>query len=262
MKTFRFKFISGSRIVDLDSDHEGHFIALTDNNQVVTHKQGRFGRKLFIKENYRFPCIRAIDEHRFMIVDRRTKGDNNANIYDKQGKIVLSFYAGDAINDILVVNDKIVVTYFDEGVFGDSGPNLEGVAVFDMTGKLIFGVNSQEECLVDDCYCICRSMSNKVLFCPYTSFTLVELNLDSFEMKMWKTPEILHGASVLSEKDGQIIIFSSYQHRKSFFTWDRDSNKVEVFGEWTQRIRGLTNGAFLSFDEKTYTIINPLEDFK
>jgi hypothetical protein len=123
---------SGSKILDLEVEANGSFIAFFDSNEVVTPE-----KKVFISSQVQFPLIRSIDSDKFLLADSRIEEEkHNAFIYDFNGQLLKSFLAGNGIEDILVHNNKIVVTYFDEGVFGADGPNNDGIQLYFDNGQL------------------------------------------------------------------------------------------------------------------------------
>ena len=64
------------------------------------------------------PKIRCLVPRRVVIVNARTgMGHNNAWVLSLSDKTRCAFFAGDGIEDVLAFPDKIVVTYFDEGVY-------------------------------------------------------------------------------------------------------------------------------------------------
>jgi len=244
-----------SEILNLDADDQGNFIAFTDNKTVVTNDHS-----LKIEIDLRFPIIRRLDNETFFIADSRTEKDNNGYIFKFSGQLVKSFLAGDGIEDIIVHRNKIIITYFDEGVYGGDGPNGDGLAVFDFEGQQEFGVNSSAgDMVIADCYCICKHGTNKVLFYAYTDLKVFELNLDTFKFESFETPNDFSGTSAISSTVDKIIFHSSYNDKRSFFSWDRNKKEVIKFGDYSPGLTGINNGKFLIYGDSGYTIINPTE---
>jgi ribosomal protein S18 acetylase RimI-like enzyme len=107
---------------------EGGFLA-GSSNQFFT-----------VPADVRFPLVRWMDRDRLLLVDTRTDGGReNAFVFTLAGEEVRRFCAGDGVQDVLVAGDRIVMTYFDEGVFGNVTPSDEGLAVFSADGRLAFG---------------------------------------------------------------------------------------------------------------------------
>lgn len=242
-----------AKILDLDADAQGLFIAFCDNGQVIAND-----KRVFINSQIKYPIIRTLDDNKFLIADCRTEENKpNAFVYDFTGQLLNSFVAGDGIQDILVHHNKIIVTYFDEGVFGADGPNNNGLSVFSFNGHLEFGFNESVDGLhIYDCYCICKHGIDKVLFYAYDYFDVTELNLDTYEWHKVKTPTDIQGFSALTSKDEKIIFHSSYDDKQSFFEWDTQTMDVITIGKYSSQLKGLDNGKFLAVGESGVTIIS------
>jgi hypothetical protein len=242
------------KILNLDADDRGNFIAFVDDKMVITNDH-----QLKVNIEIKFPIIRRLNNETFLIADSRTKDNPNGHIYSFNGQLIKSFLAGDGIEDILVHRDKIIITYFDEGVLGADGPNNDGAAVFAFSGEQIFGFNSSKVWgHILDCYCICKHGTNRVLLYTYTDFKVFELNLDTLKVEIFDTPDDFSGASAISSTADKIIFHSSYQDKRSFFSWDRKKNLVEKFGDYTPGLTGIANGKFLTYGDKGYTIVGPI----
>lgn len=243
------------KIVNLDADEYGNFIAFTDNKTVITNDIN-----LKIDIELSFPIIRRLNAGTFFITDGRTDKSDNGHIYSFSGQKLRSFLAGDGIEDIIIHNDKIVITYFDEGVYGDDGPNNDGVSVFDFSGNQLFGFNSNGSYgHIVDCYCICKHDNNKVLFYAYTELKVYELNLDTYKIVVYDTPNEFSGTASISSKQDKIYFHSSYDDKQSFFLWDRKKNVVTKFGSYISNLTGIGNGKFIMYGVNGYTIIDPTE---
>lgn len=247
--------VGESKILDLDADDQGNFIAFTDNKTVITNDHN-----LKIEIDLLYPIIRRLNKETFFIADSRAEKYNNGYIFNFTGQLVKSFLAGDGIEDIVVHSDKIVITYFDEGVFGSDGPNVDGLAVFDFEGQQEFGINSSGgDIVIVDCYCICKHGPKKVLFYAYTGLKLFELNLDTFKIKSFEIPNDFSETSAISSTGDKIIFHSNYQGKRSFFSWDRNKKEIIKFCDYSPLLKGIENGKFLIYGDSGYTIVNPTE---
>jgi hypothetical protein len=245
--------VGQSKILNLDADDQGNFIAFTDTKTVITNDHN-----FNIDIEIRFPIIRRLNNETFLIAGSRTDNNVNGYIYNFSGQLVKSFLIGDGIEDIVVHRSKIVVTYFDEGVFGLNGPNGDGLAVFNFEGQQEFGANSSAgEMVIADCYCICKHGTNRVLFYAYTDLKVFELNLDTFKIDSFETPNDFLGPSAIASSADYILFHSSYQDKRSFFSWDRSKNEVIKFGDYSPGLTGINNGKFLTYGDSGYTIVNP-----
>ncbi len=247
--------VGQSKILNLDADHLGNYIVFTNSKTIITNDHN-----LEIETDFLFPIIRRLNNETFLIADGRTENNNNGYIFNFSGQLIKSFLSGDGIEDIVVQRDRIIITYFDEGVYGSDGPNRDGLAVFNFEGLQIFGVNSSAgDTTIDDCYCICEHGINRVLFYAYSDLKVSELNLDTLKIESFDTPTDFSGFSAISSTPNKIIFHSSYKNERSFFSWDRNKKEVINFGDYSPRLKGIKNGKFLSFGESGYTIINPSE---
>lgn len=242
-------------ILNLDADENGNFIAFTNNGTVITNDH-----QLKIDLALKTPFIRRLNSEMFFIVADWTDKPKNGHIYSFLGKKKKSFAVGIAIDDIIIHHDKIIITYFDEGVFGREGPNTDGVSVFDFSGKQVFGFNSIARYgRIFDCYCICKNKINTVLFYAYEDFFVYELYLDKTKVMVYEPPDDFMGFGAISGKQDKIFFHSSYSDKHSFFSWDRVTNEVIKFGHFNSRLKGIGNGKFLAFNDKGYSIVDPTE---
>lgn len=246
----------GSKILNLDAIDTHEYIAYADDGKVIAQD-----KQIKIKPIFKYPIIRRLTDDRFLVLDARSDEGNNAVIYDFYGNLIQKFLAGDGIQDVIVHFDKIIISYFDEGVCGNEGPNNDGLAVFDFSGKQVYGFNSSTNSgQILDCYCLCKHGANKVLFYPYDEFKVYELDLATLEVVSFKTPKEFKGASAMSSVEDNIIFHSSYDHKSSFFLWNRENNKVTQFGRCAPGLKGLLSGKFLRYGEHGFTIIDPLNE--
>ncbi|MDR1289956.1 MAG: macro domain-containing protein [Planctomycetaceae bacterium] len=273
-------------IKTLDADGTGQFIALTVEGEVIARdfrtKLKRVRHRAPLE--FRYPIIRIIDQNRFLVVNSRTSGKANGKIFDYDGNELDSFYLGDAIEDILVFPNKLVVMYHEEGIMGCGLPNSSGLAVLSLDGEQIWGFNDlvnekkiPEAALILDNVPLCKKGTNSVLFFAYyNSPQLAELNLDSFELKFFVIPERVHFADSFSPINDDEMIFHRHgsphfpePDSNKFFWWDRNTNDVEELPERVSgKLTGIDGGKFLlqNFEKdkdwviknNSYAIIDPL----
>lgn len=244
-----------TKLRDVDTDRYGNYIAITEKNEIIAP----FFRTQ-LPENHLLFSVRLLTDNLFLVLSIPAKGEHNALIYDCEGKLQLSFFAGTGIEEVLVFKDKIVFTYFDEGVFGDDGPNLEGLAVFNFRGEMLYGFNSNANWLIADCYCACKQDQNTVLFYPYTDFQMIALNLKTFAWKQYETPADFRGAHSMVYNRGQVILHGTYKNKTNFFLWNIAGKEVTKFGTFDGRLKGLEEGKFMTLKSNGFSIINPLEE--
>ncbi|MEK6325202.1 MAG: hypothetical protein AABN33_26475 [Acidobacteriota bacterium] len=188
-------------LYDLDLAPSGAWIGVTE--QEGDHQSLSFsGRIIPLSQPCLFPRVRAIDGDTAVVVDARTRRqEKNAWVVTSSGEIKAHFYAGDAVQDVLVSSEFIVVTYFDESALTSSGIEGNGVAVFNSAGEFLFGYKDlfgEKAVDVADCYAACWNVRNCVLFYPYTEFPLVSLDLHARMQRVCETPVEVTGSGAIT----------------------------------------------------------------
>lgn len=236
----------------IDVDIYGNYIAFDGKNSVNIN-----GITIPLKEKIKikFPLVQMLDNNSFLLADRRS-GSVNAFIFSTDGVLQRSFYVGDAIENITFNEGKIIVSYFDEGVFGNP-PSTEGLAVFNLEGKQLFGVNSSFGYeYICDCYALCKLGKHSVFFFAYTEFELPQLNLKNFQIERTKMPEILAGASAIVSDKETIVFFAPYEHKNTLFRYNLYTKKLEKLGKTDFHIiKGIEYGLFLAVKDKHFYIV-------
>lgn len=244
--------VNASDFPAIDVDKYGNFVAFDGKNSVNSN-----GTTLFLSEKIKikFPLVQMLDNGSFLLVDMRSVS-NNAFIFNADGVLENAFFVGDAVEDLAFIDEKLIVSYFDEGVFGNP-PSTEGLAIFDRAGNVLFGVNSSlVEEYICDCYALCKSGENAVYFFAYTEFELVKLSLKNFKMERIKVPEILSGASAMVFNKDTVLFFNPYEYKNSLFRYHLYSKQTEKLGKVDFSIlKGLENGQFLAIKDDFYYVI-------
>lgn len=146
----------------------------------------------------------------------RSKNDFDLNgaLIEQGTKIAKRVCFGDGIGNIGIDgSDRIWVSYFDEGVFGNfgwshpgpTGLGAGGLNCFDRSGKLLWQHNREETSEhIDDCYAMNVSPFG-VWFYFYTAFKIARVAED-FSVEYFETPI---GGSNSFVTDGHRFVFSS-----------------------------------------------------
>jgi hypothetical protein len=79
----RYIDVGQGKILSLDTDDQGNFIAFTDTQKVITNDHS-----LIIDIKIHFPIIRRLNNETFLIADSRTKKHVNGYIYHFNGELV------------------------------------------------------------------------------------------------------------------------------------------------------------------------------
>jgi len=169
-------------------------------------------------ENYH--AVQPLPRDRWVLVRGRAGGedDRNAHVYEADGTPAHSFHAGDGIADVQATErGSIWVSYFDEGVFGDTPLGRSGLACFDRDGQPAFHLGNLPDPVLTsmaDCYAlnVCSDRETWLYF--YTDFPLVRL-LDRKVAAHWMMP--VAGSHALAVDRGQVLLGGSYKRKESLF---------------------------------------------
>jgi hypothetical protein len=246
-------------LADIDITHLNSWVGVTDfsdNEQSVY-----FGNnQVRLPEKVNFPIVRAIDDQTVLVANSRAWTQNNAWIISATGEVKSNFSAGDAIENIVIAKDFIVVGYFDEAAcYG------EGLTVFDFQGNELFGYKEafgKEAVSIYDCYASALVEENQVVFCPYTEFPLVFFDIESKTQEVWETPVAVHGFSAITKFADKIYFHRTYNpeidgYDFGVYEWQIGSKEARKIGECQSHFtRGLPNGRFLARTDSGYTIIS------
>ena len=138
----------------------------------VTEKRYRYqvihlkdGQKKVIdlpKETWNYRYIQPIDDGQFLLVCSRSyyhdaqNIEENARVYDENGRFIRSFCLGDGIGHVYVTkNQEIWTGYFDEGVFGNYGWKVpigrSGLVGWDASGTKLDSLEEDREYSIFEC---------------------------------------------------------------------------------------------------------------
>lgn len=169
-------------------------------------------------ENFHF--CQSFGDGQWLLVRGRAKGnvDQNAHVYGPNGRRLVSFHVGDGIEDVQATErDDIWVSYFDEGIFGDSDLGHSGLACFDPEGLPTFRFTALADPVVGsmaDCYAFNAISSREVWLYYYTDFPLVKL-VDNEISASWQMP--VAGSHGFAVDGGRVLLGGSYSEKESLF---------------------------------------------
>ena len=268
-------------LVDVDFTSSGSLVGVTgftDDEQKIY-----FGEKqIELPEKIISPIIRSIDDETVLVSDLRMRvlryefeelepgksrvknttflNEKNAWIINSKGEITANFSAGDAIENIVITKDFIVVTYFDEAAcYG------EGLEIYDFEGKLLFGYGEtfgKEAVEIYDCYAAALVEGNQIIFCPYDKFPLVLFDIEAKTQKTWETPAAVRGFHAITKFEDKVYFHLNYKlelegYDFGIYEWQIGSEEIKKIGEYQNYfVRGLSNGRFLAKGDSGYTIIS------
>lgn len=143
--------------------------------QVVHLKDGQKTILNLPLEKWNYHYIQPIDDGNILLVGARSyyhdagNIEENARVYDENGKFLRSFCLGDGIGHVYVTrNQEIWTGYFDEGVFGNYGweepIGSSGLVGWDATGRKIDSLEEDDEYHVFECLALNGAVDGEIFF--------------------------------------------------------------------------------------------------
>lgn len=179
--------------------------------------------------NITFPYVDLFSDGGCALVGARSSWrskddfDLNGALIERGTNVAKRVYFGDGIENLGIDGkDRIWISYFDEGVFGNfgwshpgpTGLGAGGINCFDRTGKLLWQHNREDATEhIDDCYAMNVSPLG-VWFYFYAAFKVARVTED-FSVEYFETP--ISGSNSLVT-DGHRFVFSS-QYREPVTTF-------------------------------------------
>lgn len=212
-----------------------------------------------------FDLVQPVGPDRLLLVrgTARSASDENAHIYDTDGRLVAAFHAGDGIEDVQTTEDgRIWVSYFDEGIFGTLELAQNGVVCFDQSGRPVLRYNRipGPESPISDCYAMNVASDREVWLYYYTEFPLVRL-LDRRFDREWRGVPV-QGARGFAVDGERAVFAGSYDGDDRLFLVSLASMHVEELrpvdagGEALRFRRAFGRGPrlFLATERALYTL--------
>lgn len=248
------------RVHDADILRHGHaaFAVGADRASTLVFKNDGAVKTTAMPEPLYAPSIRMIDSDTALLAYRTSRSDEeqNAWIIDSTGKVLRRFPIGDGVESILRTENFLVVTYFDEGVFGKSRFGQNGLCVFDLQGQFVWGWNDRlpgGASPIDDCYACVWLGEDRIGMCSYTSFELAIIDVRTQAASIHQTPDVLHGCHAITMRDNDWLFRGPYKDegRQTVFSWRPGTEPQPRLKLAAQRgIRGLRGGRFIAiFDD-------------
>lgn len=195
-------------------------------------------------ENYH--SIQPLGQEHWLLVRGRASDshDQNASVYDMNGRRQWSFHVGDGVEDVQVSERSTVwVSYFDEGVYGDTDLAKSGLVSLDRHGEPIFRYDSlyarSDVPVICDCYAMNVCSDKEIWLYYYPDFPLVKL-VDGKLNRWW--PEIpVEGATAFAVSGQRVLFCGSYDKSDLLFLLDLSTMSVEEIAPRTgegSRIEG------------------------
>jgi len=154
---------------------------------------------------------------RWIVAAPRTDGGPNARVISEPGDLLAELHIGDGIEHLKVDdNDLIWVGWFDEGVFGNDGweieghewpPSSNGLAAFDLSGSLVsYAKDAPDYDQIADCYSL-NVIRDKAWACTYTGFPILCCDA-SDGSRWWQTT--LSGVRAIAVRPPYVLAAGGY----------------------------------------------------
>lgn len=167
------------------------------------------------------------------VAARCAPGEKNAHIFSTTGDLIRSFHVGDGINDVQTApSGQIWISYFDEGVCGDTEHSPQGLTCFsEFETQRVFGFasdaeNSHAPGSIIDCYALNVASNRDTWLCYYTDFPLVHLR--DFKIKdVFLPPPEMIGSHAFAVCDWRRLFAGGYHFNNQLF-WRDEASKRQI----------------------------------
>ena len=169
-------------------------------------------------ENYH--AVQPLPGGEWLLVRGRADSDidRNAHVFSSTGTHVRSFHAGDGIEDVqATAGGQTWISYFDEGVFGDTSLGRSGLACLDCNGRVAFRFTDIDTPIVQsmaDCYAFNACSNRETWLYYYTDFPLVRL-VDQKVAGSWMMP--IQGSQGFAVDGERVLFGGSYEEKDVLF---------------------------------------------
>jgi hypothetical protein len=200
------------------------------NHFAIHYLLGDDWRRLDLQEtDENFHAVQPLGPNHWLLVRSRAdvKADQNATVFDMQGRPQWSFNAGDGIQDAQATeNNDIWISYFDEGVFGNMGKGEAGLVCMDSRGQPFLKYNdSAGESQISDCYALNVCSRKETWLYYYVDFPLVQL-VDGKPMRTWLDVPV-RGSHAFAVGHDRVLFCGSYEMPDRLFLVGLESMSVE-----------------------------------
>ena len=177
-------------------------------------------------------AVQPLGDGQWLLVRSRADNDadRNAHVFDNTARHKRSFHAGDGIHQVQTTEDgRIWLSYFDEGVFGNTKLAQSGLVCLDDRGRCLFeyatlvGSNVPP---IADCYALNVTSSREVWICYYMDFPLVHL-IDGKPESVWRGQPI--SGSPGFAISGELLLFAGgYTSKNDLFLVQNGTGKKKT----------------------------------
>ncbi len=180
--------------------------------------------------NFTFPICDLFPDGRVLLAGARSEWrgpedfDKNGFIFDPETGSLERILLGDGIAELGIdAQNRIWVSYFDEGVFGNlgwgrkgpKGPGRGGLVCFNDTGEQLWAFNgTKPDHLIDSCYAL-NMQRDQVWAYYYSDFNILQVD-GQFETTILTDPAI-SGAHSFAVHDDHFLFSKQYRESEDTF---------------------------------------------
>ena len=262
-------YLSGfTSSLNVDVNRAGDFVFLTRDIQGLSvhfPHRGTILRVPFVATTY--PMIRWVGGSQALLFDGARRQGDNAWLIDDSGTTKLSFAIGDAVENVVANGKYIIVTHYDEGVFGDDPLAKNGIAVFESSGAFLWGWNASplvERLMVYDCYAAGLTDDGATLGAflysnyangPSYAFTLLDIEGRVAALHAVPDDDLQRPHSLSAGQDGQWLFASGPLDAQNVIAWRPGDKTYTTAPSPVYLTRGLGGSRFLSITDKSVEVV-------
>jgi hypothetical protein len=210
-----------------------------------------------------FLICRAAGDDRLVLVKRRSEADGiGGGVLGRRGEVLSLFAVGDGIREVVVIEDSLVVSKFDEGILGREALSY-AIAAFDLEGNLRHSIRDfGVEVAIYATFAMCASGRSDVIFNSYSwsepQDHVIELHLAKMTSETWVTPQELRWSRAIASAADSLLFYSPFKRHGKLLRWQVGQSKFAFVGSipFTHYLRGLPNGRFILPQPDGYSIFS------
>lgn len=197
------------------------------------------GQTYLLPEGMNHPMIRWINKGSILVVN--SMNDiflSNALIMRKDGGVHYSFAAGNAIEDVVVGEEGIWISYFDE----DNSEN-ERLILYDFEGDLLlrYPGDFPESPYISNCNSLVKGTGTSTWLFSYPDSFLIQVDPYSRSTIFYVVPEALCTATAISVHNNRIYFNMTSDSKEEIWVWEIGTFTVRKIGEAIGFLRGLVS---------------------
>ncbi|WP_339250267.1 hypothetical protein NSQ43_11335 [Sporosarcina sp. FSL W8-0480] len=212
-----------------EKSYSYHVVHLKDGNKNVIDLP---------EETWNYHFLQPIEDDHFMLVCARSYYHNaknieeNARVYDLNGRFIRSFCLGDGIEHVYVArNQEIWTGYFDEGVFGNYGWEVpvgrSGLVGWDSTGSKIDSLEEDREYSIFECLALNGNPEGEIWF----FFSIdSKIGIRKEGRTVYYSPEDI-GFQFFAVNGETVVAYRESFGRHSIFEMQREGEKFKTLHE-------------------------------